>query len=279
MPLRLQARRLWAPLAVAAAALIVGIIVACNGGANDTTTPTPSPSTPSTNVSPTAGSATPTPLPPLEPTPYRFLYSEFGSEADVVWSIDPAEPSDRVPKSHRPRCPSRHKSCRPVTAFQIRIVSSAPTETSRRPSGVNTTPCTSPACPDSSASSDPVREPHKRTEDVAKPDLTVEYARVERSAPAPGRMSRRAYTGTIPDMAASGVVGVRLSDVRPGGPADKAGLEAGDVIVEFAGQKVANLQDYSDALIGAKIDQAAPIIVERDGQRVTLTITPTARPQ
>ncbi len=96
MPLRLQARRLWAPLAVAAAALIVAFIVACNGGANDTTTPTPSPSTPSTNVSPIAGTATPTPLPPLEPTSYRFLYSEFGSEADVIWSINPAEPSDRV---------------------------------------------------------------------------------------------------------------------------------------------------------------------------------------
>lgn len=96
MPLRLQARRLWAPLVVAAAALIVGIIVACNGGANDTTTPTPSPSTPSTNVSPTAGTATPTPLPPLEPTSYRFLYSEFGSGEDVIWSIAPADPSDRA---------------------------------------------------------------------------------------------------------------------------------------------------------------------------------------
>jgi len=92
-------------------------------------------------------------------------------------------------------------------------------------------------------------------------------------------MGRRAYTGTVPDFAASGITGVRLSDVRPGGPADKAGLKAGDTIVEFAGQKITNLRDYSDALLGAKVGQAALIVVERDGRRITLTITPTARPQ
>jgi len=116
-------------------------------------------------------------------------------------------------------------------------------------------------------------------DDVCRPDSKVEYARVERSAPAPGRMGRRAYTGTVPDFAASGITGVRLSDVRPGGPADKAGLKAGDTIVEFAGQKITNLRDYSDALLGAKVGQAALIVVERDGRRITLTITPTARPQ
>ena len=84
---------------------------------------------------------------------------------------------------------------------------------------------------------------------------------------------------TVPDFAASGITGVRLSDVRPGGPADQAGLKAGDIIVEFAGQKVSNLQDYSDALIGAKVGQSVPIAVEREGKKVTLTITPTARPE
>ena len=115
-------------------------------------------------------------------------------------------------------------------------------------------------------------------EDVSKPDVEIAYARVERSAPPEGRMSRRAYTGTVPDFAASGITGVRLSDVRPGGPAEKAGIKAGDIIVEFAGRKVTNLQDYSDALIGAKIDEAVPLVVEREGKKITLTITPTARP-
>ncbi len=116
-------------------------------------------------------------------------------------------------------------------------------------------------------------------DDAAKPDLEIEHARVERSAPRPGGMGRRAYTGTVPDFATSDIQGVKLSDVRPGGPADKAGLKPGDVIVEFAGKQVNNLQDYSDALMGVKIDETIPIVVEREGQRIDLTITPTARPE
>jgi len=116
-------------------------------------------------------------------------------------------------------------------------------------------------------------------DDTSKADLEVQYARVERSAQPPGRMGRRAYTGTVPDFAAGGVTGVRLSDVRPGGPADQAGIKAGDIIVEFAGRQVNNLQDYSDVLIGAKIGEPVPIVVERDGKPIKLTITPTARPR
>ena len=54
-----------------------------------------------------------------------------------------------------------------------------------------------------------------------------------------GREQLRAYLGTIPDYAAE-VQGVKLSGVRSGGPADNAGLKGGDVIVEFAGTKIAN---------------------------------------
>ncbi len=115
--------------------------------------------------------------------------------------------------------------------------------------------------------------------DVSNPETEVAYLRVQRSAPAPGRMSRRAYTGTIPDMGAGNVVGVKLADVRDGGPAAKAGMKSGDVIVEFAGQKIANLQDYSDALIGVKIGQSVAVVIERDGARIDLTITPTSRPE
>ena len=71
--------------------------------------------------------------------------------------------------------------------------------------------------------------------------------------------------------------GVKLSGVRAGGPADKAGLKGGDVIVEFAGQKIANIYDYTYALDAVKIGQPVEIVVVRDGQRVTLKITPEAR--
>lgn len=67
--------------------------------------------------------------------------------------------------------------------------------------------------------------------------------------------------------------GVKLSGVRGASPAEKAGVKGGDVIVEFAGQKIANIY----ALDAVKIGEPVKMIVERDGQRVTLTVTPEAR--
>jgi hypothetical protein len=103
------------------------------------------------------------------------------------------------------------------------------------------------------------------------------YVQVASTGPAGGgRASLRAYVGTIPDYAGEGP-GVKLSGVRAGGPADKAGLKGGDVIVEFAGAKIANIYDYTYTLDAVKIGQPVPVVVVRDGQRVNLTLTPEAR--
>ncbi|MCH7576999.1 MAG: PD40 domain-containing protein [Chloroflexi bacterium] len=96
MRLQLKGRnlRVAAPLLVGAVMLIVGVFAACGGG-DPAGTPTPSPA-PTAGLSPSPEAPTPTPLPPLEPSSYRFLYSEFGVEEDLIWSIDPSDPSDRV---------------------------------------------------------------------------------------------------------------------------------------------------------------------------------------
>ncbi len=106
-----------------------------------------------------------------------------------------------------------------------------------------------------------------------RPDL----AKVERSGPAGGgRETLRTYLGTIPDYTTE-VKGVKLSGVRGGSPAEKGGLKGGDVIVEFAGQKITNIYDYTYALDAAKIGRPVNIIVDRDGRRMTITVTPEAR--
>ncbi len=114
-------------------------------------------------------------------------------------------------------------------------------------------------------------------EDSLRPNFEIAYAKVEQAAPATGRMRRRVYTGVVPDFASSGENGVRMSAVRPGGPAEQAGLKGGDIIVEFAGKKIASLRDYADALVGAKIGETVTVVVDRDGTRLTLEVTPTAR--
>jgi Tol biopolymer transport system component len=113
--------------------------------------------------------------------------------------------------------------------------------------------------------------------DLAQSPERPDLAKVERSGQTGGgRETLRAYLGTIPDYTTE-VKGVKLSGVRGGSPAEKGGLKGGDVIVEFAGQKIANIYDYTYALDAVKIGKPARMVVERDGRRVTLEVTPEAR--
>ena len=113
--------------------------------------------------------------------------------------------------------------------------------------------------------------------DVISAPERPEYVEVERSQSEGGsRDTLRAYLGTIPDYTTEGT-GVKLSGVRAGGPADKAGLKGGDVIVEFGGQKIANIYDYTYALDAVKIGVPVEVVVFRDGEQVKLTVTPEAR--
>ncbi len=91
------------------------------------------------------------------------------------------------------------------------------------------------------------------------------------------RASMRAYLGTVPDYAESDVKGVKLAAVAPDGPAAQAGVQGGDRIVELAGRAVENIYDYTYAIEALKIGQATPIVVLRNGERVSLEIVPASR--
>jgi len=69
------------------------------------------------------------------------------------------------------------------------------------------------------------------------------------------------------------VKGVRLTGVRAESPADKAGLKAGDIIVEFAGKPVNDLYAYTDALYAQQPGDTVDVIVLRGGERVTVKVT------
>jgi Tol biopolymer transport system component len=113
--------------------------------------------------------------------------------------------------------------------------------------------------------------------DVADSPERPDYSRVERSDKGGGsRETLRAYLGTIPDYTQE-VKGVKISGVRAGSPAEKGGLQGGDVIVEFAGQKIANIYDYTYSLDAVKIGQSVKIVVERAGKQLEVTVTPEAR--
>jgi hypothetical protein len=90
------------------------------------------------------------------------------------------------------------------------------------------------------------------------------------------RTGVRIFTGTIPDYA-SDAKGLLLGGVVGGGPAEQAGLQKGDVIVEIAGQTITNIYDYTYALEVLKIGQPAKLVYMRNGERKETTLTPTAR--
>ncbi len=66
---------------------------------------------------------------------------------------------------------------------------------------------------------------------------------------------------------------MKLADVRAGGPADKAGIKGGDVLVEMAGTRIENLYDMTFALQDHKPNETIDVVVLRDGKRMTLRAT------
>ena len=83
----------------------------------------------------------------------------------------------------------------------------------------------------------------------------------------------QAYLGSIPNMSAGTVPGLKLSGVRAGSPADKGGLKADDIIVEFGGKSVTDLQTYSDALYAHKPGDTVKVVFLRDGKRMETNVT------
>ncbi|HXY69407.1 MAG TPA: M20/M25/M40 family metallo-hydrolase [Gemmatimonadales bacterium] len=91
------------------------------------------------------------------------------------------------------------------------------------------------------------------------------------NAPPPVMASgQRAYLGTIPDMT-SEPGGVKLTGVTAGSPADSAGIRAGDVITAIAGDTVASLTDFQNALVKHHPGDTVAIKVRRGDQTASLT--------
>jgi Zn-dependent M28 family amino/carboxypeptidase len=114
------------------------------------------------------------------------------------------------------------------------------------------------------------------TRQLLELDVPPQFTKVEQSSQTPSRTGLRVFTGTVPDYTAE-VKGLLLGGVVAGGPAEKAGLQKGDLIVEIAGQSITNIYDYTYALELLKIDQPVKVVYTRAGKRIETTLTPTVR--
>jgi aminopeptidase YwaD len=82
--------------------------------------------------------------------------------------------------------------------------------------------------------------------------------------------------GSIPDFNEP-PKGVRFADVRDGTPAAKAGLRAGDIMIEFDGKEIANLYDFTYALRAHKPGDLVLVKVFRGSQIIEAKVLLTER--
>jgi hypothetical protein len=82
--------------------------------------------------------------------------------------------------------------------------------------------------------------------------------------------------GSIPDFDEP-PKGVRFADVRDGTPAAKAGLKAGDILIEFDGKDIGNLYDFTYALRAHKAGDEVLVKVLRGSQTIEAKVLLTER--
>ncbi len=102
-------------------------------------------------------------------------------------------------------------------------------------------------------------------------DLTY----VQAQQPQGQRMAFKVTLGIVPDYAgpSDGSKGLLLSGVRPEGPAGKAGLERGDLIVQMGDSPIEDIQGYMAVLAGTEPGTTMPVTVVRNGERKTVQVT------
>lgn len=71
--------------------------------------------------------------------------------------------------------------------------------------------------------------------------------------------------------------GVVIETVSPGGPADKAGMKAGDAITDFDGERVRSTRQFSRLVQETPAGRTVPVVLSRGGQRVTASVTTEGR--
>jgi len=92
-------------------------------------------------------------------------------------------------------------------------------------------------------------------------------------APGTGRGGSRVTLGVVPHYGEDDGRGVRIDGTTPGTPADAAGLQAGDVIVQFGEEKLNSLQGLTDVLSRSKPGDKVKLVLIRDGKNVEIEVT------
>lgn len=111
--------------------------------------------------------------------------------------------------------------------------------------------------------------------DVAAKPERPDFVRVTSGRPA-SRGEISVGLGVVPNFTWEGE-GMAISGTRGGGPADKAGFQAGDVIIRIAGTDVQSIYDYMYALQELKAGVSIPVVVRRGEEEIEIQVIPERR--
>jgi hypothetical protein len=99
-----------------------------------------------------------------------------------------------------------------------------------------------------------------------RPDYVKVEEPTNRGAP-----RSRVTVGTVPEFGYNGT-GYKISGVTEGGPAAKAGMKSGDIMIKFGPKTVNNIYDFMYAIGEYKAGDKVDVVVLRDGKEVTLNV-------
>lgn len=109
--------------------------------------------------------------------------------------------------------------------------------------------------------------------EAAEREGRLEPLRAASPAPPPEReRGYGAYLGAVPDFAERSAPGVLLAGVRPGSPAERVGIAAGDVLLEVGGAGLTGLRDLAHALRSHRPGDTVELVWERAGRRMSGTV-------
>ncbi len=109
---------------------------------------------------------------------------------------------------------------------------------------------------------------------IAKAKSRPEYIEIARRRVARG--GNWPYFGSVPDYAST-AEGMALDGVAKDGPAQKAGVRGGDIIIKYNDLEIGNVEDFSGALSHSKPGDKIKIVVRRGEQELTFTVTLESR--
>jgi hypothetical protein len=102
-----------------------------------------------------------------------------------------------------------------------------------------------------------------------RPDRLTYVEQKRPESPSP-RRGYGPYLGTIPDFSPVEGGGLGITGVRPGSPAEIAGLTGGDVIIMFDGKDVTSINDYAIALREHAPGDTVAIRIRRAGEEIDM---------